>query len=235
MLGLTLGPEFENRGASMDGQPVLVLFDGRVPYRELREWSPPSSAAVKTPQGWLAAIGCRRDYCSGVGTDQEKVLTSAVALVMPGTGDVWIGPEVWRWVGVGGRLLGLGVNSEQTELLVFAGPQGRIPRSEGSIEAFHKALLEFERTFKANQYQWKPDLRVRIADLFPGDKRFPMGNGFSLRLISFKDENIILFMGSEDTKVRSEITLSPELKILSTRVFELETPALQSLGYEEHP
>ncbi len=103
------------------------------------------------------------------------------------------------------------------------------------MEAFHKALLEFESAFKANQYQWKPDLRVRIADLFPGDKRFPGGNGFSLRLISFKDENIILFMGSEDAKVYPEVTLSPDLKILSTTVFELDTPAILRLGYEERP
>ena len=216
---LTLGPRFETRAAFFDGQAVTLLFEGLLPPSEPDGWAPARSHVVRTAAGKLIAMRSSRIYWSDRGTEQERWLTTASAVVLPSTGDLWLAPSDCRLTCIDGRLSGFMVEGYR-DLLVFVGSQGRIPTSNGSIEAFRREIMRFESTFQANQYQWKPDLRVRLADLFKGDARFPDGCEFSMREVRVKDKNTLIVMSSGNSQAYPEITVAPDLSILSANVLD---------------
>ena len=214
---LTLGPRFETRAAFYDGQAVTVLFEGLLPRGEPDGWAPVRSYVVRTAVGKLIAMRTSRIYWSDRGTEQERWLTTASAVVMPSTGDLWLGPGDCRLVWIDGRLLGFRVENHR-DLLAFAGPQARISMSAGSIEGFRREISRFEGAFQANQYQWKPDLRVRLADLYQGGASLPEGREFSLREVRVRGGNVWIVMGSGNSQAYPEITVAPDLRIISTNV-----------------
>ena len=120
---------------------------------------------------------------------------------------------------VEGRMLGVMVGRHQ-DLLVFSGSDTRIPLSPEGNKVFGAEAVRFERELRADQYQWKPDLRLNIRDLFRADARFPADCSFWLtaRSLSVKDSSLVVRISSSNSRADAEVVLSPDLRIVSTRI-----------------
>ena len=149
-------------------------------------------------------------------------LGSAYAVLVPATGDLWIGPALCAPVVIDGRMLGIVVDTKMGEIQVFSGPRARLPLAEGTAQAFQDQLRQFENSFIAGGYRFQPDWKASLPGLFAGDDRFANGCKFNLYRVSTKGNTIVLNMTSDNSQAHPEVTLSSDLKIISTRVLTCE-------------
>jgi hypothetical protein len=116
-------------------------------------------------------------------------IASAKAVVLRGSGDLWLGPTDCRVVVVDHRMLGARV-SQSRELWGFAGWRARLPLPPEGVGLFRQEALRFEAEFQASRYQWRPDLELDIRSLFPGDSTFATNAEFSLRAVAVQDDRL---------------------------------------------
>jgi len=224
-LSLKLGSNMEILAAEKDGVPTPVLFDGLLPATRPAGFASLGECRVLTETGVLVALASHADYCryDASGAEQSVASVRAVAL---SNGDLWIGPDQCRLVVVRDRLLGLQM-SETGELLVYAGPCARIPGPPEGIAVFREVALGFEDRLKASEYQWHADLKVNLTSIVAGDARFPSDCAYWLGAgdgVSINDGNVVIKVSSSCSEAWVEITLAPDLRVVSSRVLNREPP-----------
>ncbi len=217
-LCVTLGSNVQVLSASRAGNPVLVLRDGSISSKVLGEWSAPDNGTLAAVRGEVASVVCNRTYPA---QDSSGELASAKAVVLSGTGDMWIGPSVCKLAVVRGRILGVTVEDHR-DLLMFAGPRARIPLSPESIRVFEAELLQFEGAFQASGRVWKPDSSMNLAELFKGEARFEAPFEFSLRKVIAREDGVVLTFNSGSPGVHAEVVLGPDLQVVSSRAVPLD-------------
>ncbi len=218
-LSLTLSETLDILEARKDGQPVLVLFDGRLPRQPKCGFVGPGKCRVITPAGELEALAPIQFYSNEEGLNRG-VYATALAAVLPGSGELWIGPADCKLASSENQVLGVMVNRPQ-ELWVFRGRGVTIPGPPEGIAVFAKEAARFEQEFEAAKHQWKPDLRVNIRGLFPGDARFPDGSSFWMDRVSFGGNGLVVLLNSSNSGAYPEVVLSPDLRVVAAGVREL--------------
>jgi len=221
-LSLTLSETLDILEARKDGRPVRVLFDGRLPRQRKHGFAGVGRFPVVTPGGEMEALSPVRFYSRLDDEGLDRVYATALAAVLPGSGELWIGPDECQLAFWEGQILGVMVGRPQAqELWVFRGRGVTIPGPPEGIAVFDKEAIRFEQEFEASQHQWKPDLRVNIRDLFPGDARFTEDCSFWMRRVSFGDKGLVVLLSSSNSQGHPEVVLSPDLRVVATGVREL--------------
>ena len=184
-------------------------------------WFPPSEVELPSPQGAVTALRFLRFFTApGDSGEQSITLGSAKAVLAVASGDLWIGPNWCNLVVIDGRMLGIVVDTKAGEIQVFSGPRARLPLPVGTARAFQDQLRQFESSFIAGGYRFQPDWKVSLPGLFAGDDRFANGCKFNLYRVSTKGNAIVLYLTSSNPNAHPEVTLSPDLKTISTRVLD---------------
>lgn len=218
-LSLTLSETLDILEARKDGRPVRVLFDGRLPRQPKCGFAGVGRFPVVTPGGEMEALSPVCVYSNEEGLNRG-VYATALAAVLPGSGELWIGPDECQLAFWENQFLGVMVKRPQ-ELWVFRGRGVTIPGPPEGIAVFAKEAVRFEQEFEASQHQWKPDLRVNIRGLFPGDARFPRGSSFWMRRVAFGDKGLVVLLNSSNSRAYPEVVLSPEPRVVAAGVREL--------------
>jgi hypothetical protein len=218
-LSVTLNSDLQIRDAQKDGKAVLVLYDGQCTKGSRHGFLGPGGFRAATIGGTVELISPMRIY-TRLGPDgQEHGLTSASAHVWPETGGLLVVPTACRIALAGQKMFGVRVESGG-DLCVFVGPRARIPGVPDGPKVFAREMEKFADEFEARNYEWRPDLRLKIPTLFPGDDRFADGTDFwmSGKGVSVTDKGMVVHVAFCSTSGEAQITLSSELPVLATRV-----------------
>src|SRR2546427_4485707 len=89
-------------------------------------------------------------------------------VVIPDTGDMWIGPIDSRLAVSNRGIVGFILNREK-ELLLFSARRSRIPIGQATRAAFQEEISKFEKDLLAGRFT--EDARISIRSLFPHDDR----------------------------------------------------------------
>ena len=220
-LSVRLNEKVEIVEASRGGAPWPVVRSSFAGSNEFAAWFPPIGMSLPSPQGAVSGLRFLRFYTAPDESGEPNItLGSAYAVLVPATGDLWIGPALCAPVVIDRRMLGIVVDTKAGEIQVFSGPRARLPLSEGTAQAFADQLRQFESGFIAGGYRFQPDWKASLPGLFAGDDRFANGCKFNLYRVSVQGNAIVLNMTSSNPNAHPEVTLSPDLKTISTRVLD---------------
>ncbi len=222
-LSLTLNENLDILEAKQDGQPVLVLFDGRGPSANGHKFDGLGSASVSTQRGSIRALVGSREY-SLVGASGEEIGSSTViAAVMPDTGELWIGPSPCKLARLAGGVVGFLVENKN-ELWIIRDQGVRIPPPPMGVAAFGDALQRFSADFESHQRQWSPYLKVNLSQIVQASGLSCEGWEFWINMkdLSFRENGLVLLLGTSDRRTKVELSLSADLKLQSSRVVKSE-------------
>jgi hypothetical protein len=222
-LSLTLNENLDILEAKQDGQPFLALFDGRGGSPKGHKFNGPGSASVSTQRGAIRAIVGSREY-SLVGARGEEIGSSTViAAVMPDTGELWIGPSPCKLARLAGGVVGFLVENKN-ELWIIRDQGVRIPPPPMGRAVFDDALQRFSADFESHQRQWSPYLKVNLSQIVQASGLSCEGWEFWINTkdSSFRENGLVLLLGTSDTRTKVEVSLSADLKLQSSRVVKSE-------------
>ncbi len=226
-LSLTLNENLDILEAKQDGQPVLVLLDGRGPSGQGHIFDGLGSRDVFTQGGTIRARTCQRDY-SLLGAGGEEIGSSTVvAAVMPDTGELWIGPASCKLARLEGGVVGFLVEN-RNELWVIRDQGVRIPPPPKGVAVFREALQRFSSDFASHQERWSSDLKVNLSQIVQANGLSCEGWDFRVDLgdSSFQGNSYVLRVDTSDVtrdfngvrRTKIEISLSRDFKLQSSRV-----------------
>ncbi len=225
-LELVYSAQMDLLAGRINGEPVLLLLDGKLADWKWpggwRPWFAPEKVSVASPAGLVAALKC------------DSFLSEAILL--PGSGDLWVGPKFCKLALLNGTMVGLTTDYKGGNLLIYLAQPARIPMVEGqTIPAFQAALKGYDADLAACRA--KPDKSVKISDLFSGKDASELASaqGIELREIQFAGNDLVLRFNVElyrdpnapimaewppplgpITKV--QLTLAPDLSISAPQV-----------------
>jgi hypothetical protein len=194
--------------ASVDGQSIPVLFDNTVPVKDLPAWSVMSGASIVSATGPLSALIAVRDYLPAQGGPEGGAAKQAKAVVVTGTGGMWIGPAECKLVANGNGVLGYRIIRDSGELQVFSRQAARIPVSREGSGVFWSQLAQFDRAFAEREADFVTYVRINLMEVHAKDGRFTKENVFSLRSVRVGDGKIVLTLNSGDPHAYLEIWLT---------------------------
>ncbi len=182
----------------MNGQPVLVLQDGKLSdwkwANGFDPWNGPSATGVLSVTGALSAAQFKKPlYLRYNSAGRRADLTDSQAALLPATGDLWIGPIFAKLGLLNGTMVGLTTDRNGGNLLIYLAQPARIPMVEGqTIPAFQAALKGYEADLAACRA--KPDKSVKISDLFTGKDAPELASAqdIELRQIQFAGNDLVL-------------------------------------------
>jgi hypothetical protein len=219
-LSLRLDPSLKIVGASRGGLPLPVLFETVLPSAELNEWFPPRVVEIASDHGKSEALSSSRSYFyNDAETGEESLMAAARSIVLISTGDLWIGPSECRLAVADGNIIGVMVDKEARELLVFTGPRARVPITLGS-RVYLDQIAQFESELRANQYRYEPDYRVKIPDLFAGTIDLRSNTDLGLRGVVIQGKNISVQINNNMVQGYPQILLGPDGKVLSAKLLQ---------------
>jgi hypothetical protein len=137
--------------------------------------------------------------------------------VLLATGDLWIGPEDCTVLFVNGKMLGILMNRATCEIQIFKARPVRLPLSPDSAPLFQDQLRLFEQSFPAQQYVFAPDVRLTVVPLFADEKGLSQTVWYVQKL-RIQNNNIVINLNGGSAQAHPEITLEPDLTVVSTRV-----------------
>jgi hypothetical protein len=194
---------------------------------DLGTWLCPSYKELPSPKGPQSALICINEYTKLDDAGNWTTLGRAKSAVLVATRDLWIGPVTCDVLVVGRRIIGVNIDNASREVQFYIGPRARLPLGPGSSETYQAEVRKFGASFSANAYKWAPDYRISIPALFVGDSRFATDCWFSKRTVSLESENLVIGLNSGNSQAHPEITLGPDLQVLSTRVLPYNAPELR--------
>lgn len=224
-LEVTFDSEFEPLLASKNGRSILILQNGKLPFG-MSQWSGPSEALVDTPEGTLTALVEHRSFYP-VEDGQKMPFPHMRAVILP-TGELWIGPANCRLAWVDDRILGLEVELESKDLLVYVGPRATLTLDHTTSAVLKRELARFEAELKSDLF--KETLRINVFALFAQDPSFARDPELSvkaslgLKRLDFENRELVLTLGTGSPRTDLEVRMNSTLKIASTRT-KTATPA----------
>ena len=214
-LDVRLNERMEVVEAHKGGRPWPVIRSTFKLSSEFDRWFSPLVTSLQSPTGIVSALRLRREYMapndSGV---NPRLLGSAKALLLVTSGELWIGPDQCRFAVVDGQIFGVMVDNQAAEIQVFRGQRARLPISHGTAPALETELRLFDQGFLKSEYRIQPDFSMSLPGRFAGDD-------FNLASVSTRESALVLTLTSGIAEY-PEVTLSSDLKTISTRVLTRE-------------
>jgi hypothetical protein len=226
-LSLTLNSKQEIVEAFRGGDRLPILCRRFQPPGEIEAWFGLGVRNWPSPQGGQATLGSIRENANTDKTGQSIGVAYANLAVLIATGDLWIGPDMCDRMVIDGRMIGMRIDGSTREVQIFNTTRARLPLTGDTSEAFLQGIRQFEAEFAANQYRWRPDVSISIPALFAADSRFGENCEYVKRIISLQGKNILIGLSSSNPQAYPEITLGPDLSVLSTRVLSVDSPELR--------
>jgi hypothetical protein len=199
-----------------------VMYDGSAISDEIREWSGLGNRRIDSATGKVNAVYVSRNYMIPDAEYGERILVDVIAIVLAGTGDLWIGPTDCELIKYQDKLLGFKFSKENPELLIFTGPGTQVPMASGSA-VFWDELRRFDLALRSNDYQHRPEIRVNLSDSLSRDSR--LGNRYGeyrCRSVQIEDNTLVVTCNSDSSQAYPEIVLGPDLKAVSFNVLSVE-------------
>jgi hypothetical protein len=191
--------EFRLLSATENGTLVSTLLDGRLPgpgqpfpWRFIE-------VVLESSKGRVTASACDRHFVAAIvhnnsGHSETKPMISYAAeirVLALNSGDIWIGPAYCKLAMMNGQILGFTVNRLTAELLVFVGPQTKIPMGDQDrIPAFAKVLRAVEG--QVSRGSITPDKTFKLSSLFHGDLELASDRDVALQSLSLVTNNVEL-------------------------------------------
>jgi hypothetical protein len=224
VLSLVFTTEFMLISATKNGKMFPVLQDGRFPLAN--DWSGPREIFLPSREGEVTGLGSSKIYFR-----DDKLYYSEEAkgrrvypvrtVIIPDTGDIWIGPIDSRLVLLNRGMLGFILNSEK-ELLLFAGRGSRLPMGQAARAALQEEISKFERDLLSGRFT--EHARISIPLLFPGVQSISEASELTIKEILFVGSSAVLQLKADGPNAEVQVTISPELRVTSTSKISQSRP-----------
>jgi hypothetical protein len=206
---LRIDADFRVVSASRNGEPVLLLSDGRrsSPLTILpREISVPSeNGDVKVIKG-----GSSFGYASKDGVNHETMIR---AVVNPKTGGVWFGSTECGLAVFGGQITGVEIDSRTWELPIYR-EFGRIPLDGDTAAAFQNLTRDYCSALAAGTLE--AAARIPLTEL--PDLRVVEQPAFGLRKVDVRDSQLRVLIHPPWAGKFLELRLDESLALVSAKL-----------------
>ena len=218
-LDVRLNEKMEVVEAHKKGMPWPVIRSTFKLSRDLDRWFSPLITRLQSPTGIVSALRLRREYMAADDSGAlTRLLGAAKALLLVASGDLWIGPDLCRFAVVDGQIFGVMVDNQAAEIQVFRGQRARLPIAQGTAPVLEAELRLFDQNFLKSEYRIQPDFSMSLPGRFAGDD-------FNLVSVSTRESALVLTLTS-GTAEYPEVTLSSDLKTISSRVLSREEASI---------
>jgi hypothetical protein len=222
-LALTINPNYEILNATKGGRAVYIVTKCVGSPMQSDLGIIPNKTAIPSDKGPLTILKSIWHYEQI--SKPDGTILGAAAVVSADNGDLWMGPIDCMVVAVGGKLIGVKSDDDRQELLVYAGPRSRIPLGSSGVAVFRAEEQRLSDELKANNYQFRPDLRISIPGLLAGDNRFAADCSYSLGKVTVRENKAMVQINGQPLAY-PEISISADLNVRVNRVIPTGSPEL---------